>query len=68
MESGYEDKEYGKFLEWFVNGGSETEIDGKTWDVMGTGRSTRDVNVVHGKIDYLVALTGQYFRKIRKAA
>lgn len=68
VESGHEDKEYGKFLEWFVNGGSETEIDGKTWDVMGTGRSTRDVNVVHGKIDYLVALTGQYFREIRKAA
>lgn len=29
VESGHEDKEFGKFLEWFINGGSETEIDGK---------------------------------------
>ena len=68
VESGHEDKEYGKFLEWFVNGGSETEIDGKTWDVMGTGRSTRDVNVVHGKIDYLVKVMERYFKEVRQAA
>lgn len=67
-ESGHEDKEYGKFLEWFVNGGKNVEINEKTWDIVNGNHATRDVNVVHGKIDYLVALTGQYFREIRKAA
>lgn len=53
-ESGMEDAAFGKFLEWFVNGGSET--------------STRDVGVIHKKIDYLVALIGQYTKENRKAA
>ena len=68
MESGYEDAEFGKFLEWFVSGGSETEIDGISWDTMGVDRSTRDSGVVHGKIEYLKALFGRYFSEIRKAA
>ena len=67
-ESGHEDKEFGKFLEWFVNGGSETEIDGKAWDALGANRSTRDASVVHGKVDYLVALMERYFKEIRKVA
>lgn len=29
-EMGRKDKEFGAFLKWFVNGGSDTEIDGKT--------------------------------------
>ncbi len=66
--SGREDAEFGKFLEWFVDGGNKTEIDGKSWDVLGTDRSTRDAGVVHGKTDYLVALMEQYFKGIRKAA
>ena len=67
-ESGYKDLDFGKFLEWFVNGGNETEIDGKSWNVLGTDRSTRDTSVVHKKLDYLVALMGQYFKEIKKAA
>lgn len=67
-ESGRNDAEFGKFLKWFVNGGSETEIDGKSWDVLGVDRSTRDVGVVHGKVDHLVALMEQYFKKVSKAA
>ena len=67
-ESGYEDKEFGKFLEWFVNGGNETEIDGKSWNILGIDRSTRDTGTVHGKIDYLKALFGKYFSEVKKAA
>ena len=67
-ESGRNDAEFGRFLEWFVSGGSETEIDGKVWDVLGVDRSTRDAAVVHGKIDHLVALMGQYFKETIKAA
>ncbi len=62
------DKEFGRFLEWFVNGGNAVEIDGKSWNELDISHSTRDSGVVHGKIDYLVALMGQYFRQVRKAA
>lgn len=68
LESGYEDAEFGKFLEWFVNGGGETTINGKSWEVLGIDRSTRDTGVVHGKIDYLVALFRRYFSEVKKAA
>ena len=68
VESGHEDSDFGKFLEWFINGGSETVIDGKSWNELGIDRSTRDVNTVHGKIDYLVALFPKYHEEIRKAA
>ncbi len=68
LESGYEDAEFGQFLEWFVNGGGETTINGKSWEVLGIDRSTRDTGVVHGKIDYLNALIGKYFEENRKAA
>ncbi len=67
-ESGHEDKEFGKFLEWFVNGGSGTGIDGTTWDVLEMNHATRDASTVHGKLDYLVALMEQYFKEIRKVA
>ena len=67
-ESGYEDAEFGKFLEWFVNGGGETTINGKSWEVLGIDRSTRDTGVVHGKIDYLNALFRRYFNEVKKAA
>lgn len=69
VESGYEDKEFGKFLKWFINGGNETIIDGKTWeDLNDASHSTREKNIVLGKLDYLVALIGQYFAENRKAA
>ena len=68
VESGHEDAEYGKFLEWFVSGGNQMEIDGKSWDTIGADRSTRDVNTVHGKINYLVTLVEQYAKEVRKAA
>lgn len=67
-ELGHEDSEFGKFLEWFVNGGNETELDGMSWNELGADRSTRDTSVVHKKLDYLVALMGLYFKEIRKAA
>lgn len=67
-ESGNADREYGKFLAWFVNGGSETEIDGKVWAAIGVNRSSRDAMVVRSKLDYLVSLMEQYFKEIQKAA
>lgn len=67
-ELGYGDSEFGKFLNWFIDGGSETEIDGESWNELGADRSTRDSGVVHKKLDYLVALMGRYFKEIRKAA
>lgn len=66
--SGREDAEFREFLGWFINGGNKTEIDGKSWDVLGTDRSTRDAGTVHGKINYLAALMGQYLKKTGKAA
>lgn len=67
-ELGREDKEFNEFLHWFVNGGKATEINGKTWLELDIDRSTRDSNVVHGKLDYLVALINQYFTEIKKVA
>lgn len=67
-ETGRKDNEFCDFLQWFVNGGKETVIDGKTWEMMDTERATRDSGVVHGKIDYLVAVMEQYFKEIKKAA
>lgn len=65
---GMEDREFGKFLNWFVGGGNKTEIDGKTWDILNADRATRDAATVHGKIAYLAALARQYSEKVRKAA
>lgn len=67
-ETGHEDKEFGKFLEWFVNGGSETEIDGKAWNILNANHATRDIGTVLGKLDYLTALMGRYFQEAEKAA
>ena len=67
-ESGRDDTEFGTFLEWFVNGGNKTEIDGRSWNELDINHSTRDSGVVHGKLDYLVALMEQYFKEIKKAA
>lgn len=67
-ESGHEDKAFEKFLEWFVNGGNETVIDGKSWETWNENKATRDTNIVRGKIDYIVELFKKYFEEIRKAA
>lgn len=67
-EAGRKDKEFGEFLNWFVDGGNRTEINGKNWEAVNEDRATRDSSVVHGKLDYLVALTKQYFMEARKAA
>lgn len=67
-ELGKKDEEFGTFLNWFLNGGNKTEISGKSWDELDADRATRDSSVVHGKLDYLVALTKQYFIEIREAA
>lgn len=55
-------------MKWFVDGGSDTVIDGKTWETLDISHSTRDSSTVHGKIDYLVAVMEQYFREVSKAA
>lgn len=69
VESGHEEKEFGNFLDWFVNGGKETVIDGKMWeDLNDISRSTRDKNIVLGKLDYLEILMKEHFKEIQKAA
>ncbi len=69
VESGHEDKAFGNFLDWFVNGGNETVIDGKMWeDWNDITRSTRDKNIVLGKLHYLETLMKQYFKELQKAA
>ena len=67
-EAGRKDKEFGAFLKWFADGGSDTEIDGKTWETLDISHSTRDSSIVHGKIDYLVAVMEQYFKRKQTAA
>ncbi len=67
-ESGNKDTDFGKFLEWFISGGNEIEINGKSWNVIGADRSTRDASTVHGKLDYLLVLMEQYFKEVKKAA
>lgn len=68
-EMGMADKEFGGFLRWFVNGGHGIGIDGKTWNELNDrNRSTRDSGVVHGKINYLVALFERYSEETRKIA
>ena len=67
-ETGRNDREFGNFLRWFVNGGSETEINGKTWSELNINKSTRDSTVVHGKLDYLVGLVKYYSQEVRKTA
>ncbi len=68
-ESGHNDMEYGRFLEWFISSGNETVIDGKMWDDLNDRtHSTRDKSIVLGKLHYLTALIKQYAEKISKAA
>lgn len=67
-ESGRNDKEFGEFLNWFINGGNATKINEKTWEDRGLKRSTTDVSVVHGKLEHLAALMERYFEEIQKAA
>ncbi|MCI8951509.1 MAG: DUF262 domain-containing protein [Lachnospiraceae bacterium] len=68
VESGRKDEEFGEFLKWFINGGNQIEVDKKTWETWDMNKSTRDLSVVHGKIDYLVKVMEQYFMENRKAA
>ena len=71
VESGRKDIDFGNFLEWFVNGGNEIVINGKTWNDLimdDKKRSTRDPIIVHGKINYLKALIRKYSEEIQKAA
>ena len=67
-DMGKKDEEFGAFLKWLVDVGIKTEIDGKTWEMLDMSHSTRDSSVVHGKIEYLKTVMGQYFKEIRKAA
>ena len=67
-ETGRNDREFGDFLNWFVNGGSETKVNEKTWNELNISKATRDSTVVHGKLDYLVGLVKYYSEESRKAA
>lgn len=67
-EMGRKDKDFGTFLKWFVDGGNNTEIDGRTWETLDISHSTRDSSIVHGKIDYLVTVMEQYFKENKTAA
>lgn len=67
-ESGHEDKEFGKFLEWFVSGGEKIMVDGKSWKSWNENKATRDASTVHGKLDYLKVLFGKYFTENQKVA
>lgn len=68
IESGKKDKDFGRFLEWFVNGGNEIEINGNTWIELDKTHSTRDVGVIHEKLNCLVSLMELYSVDIREAA
>lgn len=71
IELGKDTKDFGKFLEWFINGGNETEIDGITWNEWNDQdirRSTRDTSVIHGKLNYMITLIDQYYEELRKVA
>ncbi|MDE7186395.1 MAG: DUF262 domain-containing protein [Lachnospiraceae bacterium] len=67
-ELGHEDKDYGKFLGWFLDGGNQIEINGKSWETLNENKATRDAATVHGKLDYLVGLVKYYSEESRKAA
>lgn len=63
------DNDFGKFLEWLVNGGNNVMIDGESWNSLNEKyKSTRDVYIVREKLNFLVSLMNQYFEKDRKAA
>lgn len=69
VELGNDSNDFGNFLKWFVNGGNEIEINGRTWDSLyNPNHSTRDLNVVIGKLDYMVALIGRYTEGVKKVA
>ncbi len=67
-ESGGKDKEFGEFLDWFVNDGNRIEIDEKSWKEWDSDRSTRDTAIVQGKLNHVVKLMEQYFKALKKAA
>lgn len=67
-ELGREDKEFGKFLHWFIEEGKYTEISGKSWIELDVDRSTIDSSVVHAKLDYLVGVINKYFIENKEVA
>ena len=67
-ELGREDKEFGEFFQWFVAEGKYTVINERTWVELDVDSSTTTSSVVHGKLDYLLALINQYFTEIKKVA
>lgn len=67
-ETGKPDKEFKGFLEWFVNDGSKTEVDGKTWNDWNLNRASRDTSVVFGKYSYLMEIVKQYTTENLKVA
>lgn len=68
VESGRKDKEFEDFLQWFMNGGDKTEVDGKIWADWNLNKASTDVTIVHGKLKYLTKLIDQYSKEVKKAA
>lgn len=69
IELGNDSNDFGNFLKWFVDGGNEIEVDGKIWDSLyDPNHSTRELNVVLGKLDYMVALIRRYTEEAKKVA
>lgn len=68
VESGWKDEDFSGFLKWFMNSGNKTEVNGKIWDDWNLNKASTDVNVIHGKIDYLTALIERYAEEIKKVA
>ena len=69
VEIGNDSNDFGNFLKWFVDGGNEIEVDGKIWDSLyDPNHSTRELNVVLGKLDYMVALIRRYTEEAKKVA
>lgn len=68
IESGRNDKEFNEFLQWFMTVGNKTDVDGEIWDDWNLNKSSTDVNVVHGKLEYLTKLIERYAKEVKKAA
>lgn len=58
---GLPDKKFVDFLNAFVNGLKNYEIDGKSWEYWNSQTGTKGSKIIHGKIDHLKKLIRMYF-------
>lgn len=54
------DDRFGEFLEAFVSGLCEKEIDGENWETIDADKHTKDRSVINKKVDYLEALMNEF--------